>query len=75
MVDDKPFLIIFVALYAVFAAIRVYYRSRPTVRERPKQGRREGIDRIGGPAGVDDRLSKFIREHGGYVLVLCRVPE
>ena len=57
MVDDMPFLIIFVALYAVFAAIRVYYRSRPTVRERPEQGRREGIDMVGGPAGVAVSIS------------------
>lgn len=26
-------------------------------------------------ARVDDRLSKFIREHGGYVLIVGRVPE
>ena len=52
MVDDVPFLLIFIFIYAVFAAIRVYYRSRPTVRERPEQERREGIDMIGGPAGV-----------------------
>jgi len=57
MVDDMPFIIIFVALYAVFAAIRVYYRSRPTVRERSEQERREGIDRVRGPAGVAVSIS------------------
>jgi protein-S-isoprenylcysteine O-methyltransferase Ste14 len=56
MVDDMPFLIIFVALYAVFTAIRIYYRSRPTVRERSEQ-RREGIDRFGGPAGIAVSIS------------------
>ena len=57
MVDDTPFLIIFVALYAAFTAIRLYYRSRPTVRERSEQGRKEGIDRVGGPAGVAVSIS------------------
>jgi len=25
-------------------------------------------------ASIDDRVSKFIAEHGGYVLIVCRVP-
>lgn len=25
-------------------------------------------------ASIDDRISGFIREHGGYVLIVCRVP-
>ena len=56
MVDDMPFLIIFVVLYAVFATIRVYYRSRPTVRERSER-RRDGIEGVGGPAGIAVSIS------------------
>lgn len=57
MVDDMPFLIIFVALYAVFAAVRVYYRSRPTVRERLEQRQREEVDRVGRPTGLAVSIS------------------
>lgn len=43
---------IFVVLYVVFAAIRVYYRTRPMVRERSEQGRREGVEIVGRGAVV-----------------------
>lgn len=52
MNDESMFLQIFVVIYIVFAAIRVYYRTKPSVRERPEQGRREGLDVVGGRAGV-----------------------
>lgn len=52
MSEDRTFLILFALLYAVFAAIRVYYRSRPTVRERPEQERPEEEERVGGVAVV-----------------------
>ncbi|UCD45281.1 MAG: isoprenylcysteine carboxylmethyltransferase family protein [Candidatus Bathyarchaeota archaeon] len=52
MSEDRTFLILFALLYAVFTAIRVYYRSRPTVRERPEQEQTEEEERVGGAAGV-----------------------
>jgi len=52
MSEDRTFLILFALIYAVFAAIRIYYRSRPTVRERPEQERPEEEERVGGIALV-----------------------
>lgn len=52
MPEDRTFLILFALIYAVFAAIRIYYRSRPTVRERPEQERSEEEERVGGVAVV-----------------------
>jgi len=52
MTEDGTFLILFALLYAVFAAIRIYYRSRPTVRERPEQERPKEEERVGGVAVI-----------------------
>ncbi len=57
MEGDLTFLILFILLYVVFSTIRVYYRSRPSTRERPEQGRREGAERFGGKAGVAVSIS------------------
>jgi len=52
MSEDRTFLILFALLYAVFAAIRIYYRSRPTVRERPERERPKEEERVGGVAVI-----------------------
>ena len=57
MSEDRTFLILFALIYAVFAIIRVYYRSRPTVREHPEQKRPEEEERVGGVALVALKVS------------------
>jgi protein-S-isoprenylcysteine O-methyltransferase Ste14 len=57
MSEDRTFLILFILLYAVFALIRVYYRTRPTVRERLKQEQPEEEEKVGGVALVALKVS------------------
>ncbi|MFX1254319.1 MAG: isoprenylcysteine carboxylmethyltransferase family protein [Promethearchaeota archaeon] len=52
MNEDLLFRLLLIVVYGLFASIRIYYRTRSTAPKQSEAKEREGINKIGGVAGI-----------------------